>query len=63
MILRKNLYRLGLPHDLFETFQGEVYRLLGYRNQIAHGELQSGIERQTYDPNFARNFSVSNFEK
>ena len=49
VILRKNLYRLGLPHDLFEDFKGEVYRLLGYRNQIAHGELQSGIERQTYE--------------
>lgn len=48
VILRKNLYRLGLPHDLFESFKGEVHRLLGYRNQIAHGELQSGIERQTY---------------
>lgn len=47
--LQKNLYRLGLPHDLFEDFKGDVYRLLGYRNQIAHGELQSGIEHQTYE--------------
>jgi hypothetical protein len=49
VVLRKNLYRLGLPYDLFKDFDGQVHQLLNYRNQIAHGERQSGIERQTYE--------------
>ena len=49
VVLRKNLYRLGLPYDLFKDFDKHIHQLLGYRNQIAHGERQWGIERRTYE--------------
>lgn len=49
IVLRKNLYRLGLPYDLFKDFDKQLHQLLGYRNQIAHGERQWGIEHKTYE--------------
>lgn len=58
VILRKNLYRLGLPHDLFDGFDLQVHRLLGYRNQIAHGELQSGIVHKTYEELRGATFTI-----
>lgn len=47
--LRKNLYRLGLAHDQFESYDGEIDRLLGIRNAIAHGSLKDGIAAHVYE--------------
>ena len=43
LVLRKNLFRLGLPHDLFKELDGTIHRLLELRNKIAHGERKEGI--------------------
>jgi hypothetical protein len=48
IVLQKNLYRLGLPHDLFEKLEGSVHKLLNYRNNIAHGSFVNGIEEVVY---------------
>lgn len=37
-VLSKNLYQIGLPHDLFKGQTGDINKLLNYRNNIAHGE-------------------------
>lgn len=49
VVLRKNLYRLGLPHDQFEPFEGAIDKLLAIRNKIAHGESKSGVEQPFYE--------------
>ena len=48
-VLRKNLYRLGLPHDQFDAHAPDINRLLGIRNGISHGALKAGIEEKTYE--------------
>lgn len=49
VVLRKNLFRLGFRHDQFLDLEGEINRLLEYRNKIAHGAAQFGIEQNTYE--------------
>lgn len=49
IVLRKILYRLGLPDEEFKVFEGEIFKLLGYRNQIAHGQLKTGIKEKDYE--------------
>lgn len=48
-VLRKNLYRLGLPHDQFSTLEPEIAQLLALRNKIAHGETKQGIGERLYE--------------
>lgn len=48
-VLRKNLYRLGLPHDQFVSLEPEIEKLLALRNKIAHGETKLGISEKLYD--------------
>lgn len=49
MVLRKNLFRLGLPHDLFDEIEGSIHKLLNYRNNIAHGSLLAGVDEADYN--------------
>lgn len=48
-VIRKNLYRLGFQHDLFQTHEGTVHNLLNRRNSIAHGSTRLGIEEGVYN--------------
>jgi hypothetical protein len=47
-VLRKNLYRLGLPHEQFAFMDGDINQLLNLRNKIAHGESKQGIPEKLY---------------
>jgi hypothetical protein len=47
-ILRKILYRLGLPHDVFSENEGKIHLLLNYRNSIAHGAAKDGLDERKY---------------
>lgn len=47
-ILRKLLYRLGLPPQAFEENESKVHLLLNYRNSISHGTAKDGISEKTY---------------
>jgi len=49
VVLRKNLYRLGLQHDQFDDLEGQINKLLEFRNKIAHGASRAGIDRAAYD--------------
>lgn len=49
VVLRKNLYRLGLPHDQFKDLESSIDQLLESRNGIAHGSLKGGVKEETYE--------------
>jgi hypothetical protein len=49
VVLRKNLYKLGLPHDQFASYEGDIDKLLALRNKIAHGETRTGVQVNLYD--------------
>jgi hypothetical protein len=49
VVLRKILYRLGLPYDQFEQHEGQISRLLNTRNKIAHGEDRAGVKETEYE--------------
>jgi hypothetical protein len=49
VVLRKILYRLGLPHDQFSQHEGKIDRLLRVRNKIGHGESRSGVTAKDYE--------------
>jgi len=53
VVLRKNLYRLGLPYDQFSELDGDVDMLLELRNKISHGESKSGVTQHLYDKLFS----------
>lgn len=48
IVLQKNLYRLGLPTDLFQEYKGKIDGLVNRRNNIAHGSQHDGIEEADY---------------
>lgn len=49
VVLRKILYRLGLPYEQFSEHAGKIDRLLRVRNKIGHGEMRSGVTARDYD--------------
>ncbi|HEX8321519.1 MAE_28990/MAE_18760 family HEPN-like nuclease [Longimicrobium sp.] len=49
IVLRKILFRLGLAHDQFAADEGAISRLLGTRNNIAHGAERGGIDQDELD--------------
>jgi hypothetical protein len=48
-VIRKNLFRLGFPYDMFEPHEGTVHQLLNRRNNIAHGSTRLGIDEVEFD--------------
>ena len=48
-IMRKILYRLGLPHGVFIENEGNIHLLLNYRNSVSHGALKDGLSERTYE--------------
>ena len=49
VVLRKNLFLLGLPNDAFKHLDGTIHRLLNLRNKIAHGERKDGIDSREFN--------------
>lgn len=49
IVLRKNLFNLGLQHDQFSSLEPAINRLLEIRNKIAHGESRLGVSKSLYD--------------
>ena len=45
IVLQKNLYKIGLPLDMFKQYQREIDALVNRRNSIAHGNRRSGVEQ------------------
>ena len=48
IVLKKNLFRLGLDYAAFDDVMGDINKILGYRNKIAHGKYKAGIQEQEY---------------
>lgn len=48
VVLKKNLYRLGLNVDRLSSHSGFIERLLGMRNKISHGQSRAGITPAQY---------------
>jgi len=48
-VLSKNLFKLGFKHDVFVEYEGDVNKLLEFRNKIGHGEMRTGISKKRYE--------------
>lgn len=48
-VIRKNLFRLGIPHDLFQSHEGTVHKLLNKRNNVAHGATRLGVNEDEFN--------------
>ncbi|MCI9491869.1 MAG: hypothetical protein HFH42_01865 [Lachnospiraceae bacterium] len=48
IVLQKNLYKVGLPVDLFEDVSKDVDALVNRRNSIAHGTERAGVTEREY---------------
>ena len=48
IVLQKNLYKLGLPVDMFASHRAEIDALVNRRNTIAHGNARSGVTNAEY---------------
>ena len=48
IVLQKNLYKLGLPIDMFDSQKGDIDALVNRRNSIAHGNFHAGISMAEY---------------
>lgn len=49
IVLKKNLYKMGLPLNVFEPFEKSINALVNKRNGIAHGNSRSGISESEYE--------------
>ena len=48
VILQKNLYKLGIPIDLFVEYKKDIDDLVNRRNGIAHGNAHAGISNMDF---------------
>lgn len=48
IVLQKNLYKVGLPIDLFDDCQSDIDALVNRRNSIAHGNFRSGVTAEEF---------------
>lgn len=48
-VLSKNLYVIGINHDIFKDYNKDIDKLVNLRNSIAHGSERRGITEQTLE--------------
>lgn len=48
IVLQKNLYKVGLPIDLFGDLSSDIDALVNRRNSIAHGTERAGVSENEY---------------
>lgn len=48
VVLQKNLYKIGLPVDMFQQYHRDIDALVNRRNSIAHGNSRSGVTAQEF---------------
>lgn len=48
IVLQKNLYKAGLPVDLFDEISEDIDALVNRRNSIAHGTERAGVREKEY---------------
>lgn len=47
-VLKKLLFRLGLPHEYFNNENDVIHNILNRRNNVAHGGEKLGVDEGTY---------------
>ncbi len=60
VVLRKNLFRLGLDVDGLSEHEGTIDKLLGVRNGVAHGAIRGGVQEKDYSEFRESAFAVMN---
>ena len=48
IVLQKNLYKVGLPINLFDDYQSDIDALVNRRNSIAHGNFKAGVKNTEF---------------
>ena len=48
IVLQKNLYKLGLPVDLFSDYHNDIDALVNRRNSIAHGNFHADVTKSEF---------------
>lgn len=48
-VLRKMLYRIGLDHSIVDSWSALLNRLIGKRNNIAHGASRAPVSHDDYE--------------
>lgn len=48
IVLQKNLYKVGLPINLFDEYQRDIDALVNRRNSIAHGNFRAGVTEREF---------------
>lgn len=48
IVLQKNLFKVGLPIDLFDGLSKDIDALVNRRNSIAHGTERVGVREEEY---------------
>lgn len=61
VVLKKNLYRLGFEYDGIKDVEGDIHKLLSFRNGIAHGSFKDGITKKQYDDLSQATYKVMTF--
>jgi hypothetical protein len=59
-VLSKVLFYLGLDHEAFKSLEGNIHKLLNYRNNIAHGQTREGISEASYESISSATFKIMN---
>lgn len=49
IVIRKILYRLGFPDELFKSHEGAVWKLVNKRNGVSHGTERLGFGAAEFD--------------
>jgi MAE_28990/MAE_18760-like HEPN len=61
LVLKRNLYQLGLDYPVIDTHRGSIDKLLGVRNAIAHGDALKVPTAKEVDEYTAAAFEVMRF--
>ena len=48
IVLKKNLFKIGLPIDMIDDYARDIDALVNRRNSIAHGSSKNGVRESEY---------------
>ena len=49
IVLQKNLFKVGLPVDMFKEHATDIDALVNRRNSLAHGDMRAGVSEREYE--------------
>lgn len=60
IVLQKNLYKIGLPIDLFEQYRYDLDAFVNRRNAISHGDAHAGVTESEYSKWETKIYAIMN---